>query len=443
MADGVFFSPMTSSTGAFKRRTSPTLKVMRPAPPAVRHFTLQRVDRAGPAQMVSGGSAQVGSHTLNEVVIEEPTVSRFHCEISVTPDGPVVRDLGSANGTEVDGVRVKEAFLKNGSLLRLGNATVRFQLELEATAEPLAKGDTFGPLWGASPQMRACFAQLERAAETSRPVLIEGETGTGKTAAAEAVHDSGSRKDEPFLPVDCSSLAPADLEAMLVGRESPRRLSAFEEAREGTLFLDEVAELPLELQGRLVTVLEKGELRRPGGLTVSVRARVIASTRADLRQLVNQNRFRSELYFRLAVMRVRMPPLRQHPEDIPELVDSWLEDSGTTEEEAEPLRSQEFLSRLQGAAWPGNVRELYNHLDHCRVMRAPLSPGENAPAAAVRPSANHTWAEGKRLANEEFERGYVEALLERHKGKVSEAARAAQMDRVYLYRLIKRYGLKA
>ncbi len=430
------------TTGTFRRRTNPTVKVIRPAAPPIRHFTLQRVDQPGPAQMVSSGSAQVGSHTLNEVVIEEPTVSRFHCEITVTPEGPVVRDLGSANGTEIDGVRVKEAFLKNGSLLRLGNAAVRFQLELDSTPEPVSKSDSFGPLWGASPAMRSCFALLERAAETSRPVLLEGETGTGKTAAAEAIHDAGSRKDEPFLPVDCASLAPADLEAMLVGKENPRRLSAFEEAREGTIFLDEVSELPLELQGRLVTVLEKGELKRPGGLTVGVRARVIASTRADLRQLVNANRFRSELYFRLAVMKVRMPALRQHPEDIPELVDQWLEETGATEEEATPLRSQEFLSRLQTAVWVGNVRELFNHLDRCRVMRAPLNPGEGPQVASARPSARQTWAEAKRLANEEFERGYVEALLERHKGKVSEAARSAQMDRVYLYRLIKRYGLK-
>jgi len=321
---------------------------------------------------------------------------------------------------------------------------LRFSLSGEVTPRPASASERFGPLLGASARMRACFAQLERAAETSRPVLIEGETGTGKTVAAEAVHDASVRKDEPFLTVDCAALAAADLEAALFGRENPRRLSVFEEVRGGTLLLDEVAELPQELQARLTGVLERGELRRTGGgAPILLRCRVLATSRVDLRQLVNEGRFRSELFFRLAVVRVVMPPLRQHAEDIPELVDDYLEAKALTDDEAAPYRTGEFLGRLVSSSWPGNVRELHNHLERCLVMGAALPLHDTLPPT-VKGHVNprRSWAEAKRLANEQFEREYLAALLALHGGKVADAAKAAEMDRVYVYRLLKKYGMK-
>jgi DNA-binding NtrC family response regulator len=431
-------------SGVFKRGTNPTIKLERFPAPGFRHFSLEREDGAGQAVIVSTGTAQVGSNPMNEVVVEDPTVSRFHCEVGVGPEGAWVKDLGSANGTEVDGVRVKEAYLKDGCALKLGQVTLRFSLSGEVTPRPLSAADHFGPLVGPSARMRACFAQLERAAETSRPVLLEGETGTGKTVAAEALHEASARKDEPFLTVDCASLAPADLEGALFGREAPRRLSVFEEVRSGTLLLDEVAELPHEVQGRLTAVLERGELRRTGGgPPVFLRCRVVATSRADLRQRVNEGRFRSELFFRLAVVRVTMPPLRQHAEDIPEMADDYLEGKAVSDEEAAPLRTGEFLTRLASASWPGNVRELHNHLERCLVMGAALPLHDTLPPTAqghVNP--RRSWAEAKRLALEQFEREYLQALLALHHGKVAEAARAAEVDRVYVYKLLKKYGLK-
>lgn len=431
-------------TGTFKRGTHPTIKVERYVPPGFRHFTLERVDGKGPAVIVNTGAAQVGSNSMNEVVVDEPTVSRFHCEVGVGPDGAWVKDLGSANGTEVDGVRVKEAYLKDGAILQLGKVALRFSLSGEVTSRPTSANDRFGPLIGASLRMRACFAQLERAAETSRPVLLEGETGTGKTVAAGAVHDASARKDEPFLTLDCAALAALDLEAALFGREAPRRLSVFEEVRGGTLLLDEVAELPQDLQARLTGVLERGELRRTGGgPPILLRCRVLATSRVDLRQLVNEGRFRSELFFRLAVVRVLMPPLRQHAEDIPDLVDDYLEAKGLTDDEAAPYRTGEFLGRLVSSSWPGNVRELHNHLERCLVMGAALPLNETLPPTSkghVNP--RRSWAEAKRIANEQFEREYLQALLALHGGKVAEAAKAAEVDRVYVYRLLKKYGLK-
>ncbi|MCC6335638.1 MAG: sigma 54-interacting transcriptional regulator [Myxococcales bacterium] len=432
-------------SGTFKRRTHSTLKLRRYELPSFRHFTLTRCDGLAGAVTINTGSAQVGSSALNEVQVDEPTVSRFHCEVGVGPGGAWVKDLGSANGTEVDGVRVKEAHLKDGCVLTLGQVALRFSLSGDVSPRPQSSEEAFGPLLGAGAVMRACFAQLERAAETSRPVLLEGETGTGKSAAAEAIHDASARKDEPFLTVDCAALTPGDLEAMLFGRDSPRRLSVFEEAREGAVLLDEVGELSAEHQNRLTTVLERGELRRPGGgASVLLRCRLLATSRVDLRQRVNETRFRNNLFFRLAVVRVVMPPLRQHPEDIPVLVDDYLEAKALTEEEAAPLRTDEFQQRLQASSWQGNVRELHNHLERCLVMGAALPLHDTVPPSrAGHVNPRRSWAEARRLALEQFERDYLEALLRLHRGKVAEAAKAAEVDRVYVYKLLKKYGLKS
>jgi two-component system response regulator GlrR len=410
----------------------------------LRRFSLQRLDGESEPVQISSGRCQIGSHNLNDLVIDHPSVSRFHCEVGMDANGAWLKDVGSSNGTEVDGVGAREVLLRDGSLIKLAESvTISFRLLAEKSDLPLSRKDEFGVLLGGSPVMRACFAQLERAAETSRPLLIEGETGTGKTVAAEQIHANSARKLQPFITIDCSSLSAEALEEALFGIDN-QRLSAFEEAGWGTLFLEEVGELSPRLQGRLMPVLEKGELRRTNSsAVVAVRARLIASTRKDLRQLVNHNKFRTELYFRLAVVRVMMPPLRQRLEDIPDLVDAFLQQTSTNEEEAKALRSDEFLRRLQLGSWPGNVRELYNHVERCMLMQTPLTPTEMVrEGLPPRVDANRSYAEGRRIALEQFEREYVEALLKAHTGKISEAARAAGMDRAYLHRLVRRHGLK-
>lgn len=428
------------------RRHNPTstVKVQKAMEgPGLRRFTLQRLDGKSAQVHISSGRCQIGSHTLNDLVVEHPAVSRFHCEIGIDANGPWLKDLGSSNGTEVDGVGVREVLLRDGSLIKLSDAvTISFKLLNEKSDLPLSKSDQFGGLIGTSAVMRACFAQLERAAQTSRPLLIEGETGTGKTVAAEQVHANSARKLQPFITIDCASLSAEALEEALFGTDN-QRLSAFEEAGWGTLFLDEVSELTPELQGRLMPVLEKGELRRGGSTaTVAVRARLIASTRRDLRQLVNQNLFRNELFFRLAVVRVMMPPLRQHLDDVPDLADMFLKQA-STEDEVAALRTNEFLGRLQLGSWPGNVRELFNHVERCLLMQTALNPQETMQVGLPpRVDPKRSYAEGRRLALEQFEREYVEALLRLHQGKISDAARAAGMDRAYLHRLVRRHGLK-
>ncbi|MBK9030936.1 MAG: sigma 54-interacting transcriptional regulator [Myxococcales bacterium] len=339
---------------------------------AVRGFLLEVVEGAKPRSVRStGGQCAIGSHPCNGLVVDDPTVSRFHCELVGDARGVRVRDLGSKNGTILDGVRVHDAEPKDGSLLRLGRAVVRVALSAETQALKLSPRRTFGGLVGESPPLRAAFALLERAAATTATVLLDGETGTGKGAMAEAVHAESARRDRPFVVVDCAALSPTLLDSELFGPErgaftgaERARIGAFEEADGGTLFLDEIGELPLELQPKLLRVLESREIRRLGQDTRRpVDLRLIAATNRDLRAEVNAGRFRADLYYRLAVVKITAPPLRARPEDLPTIVGAILASLGAGADEVAAITAPEMMARMAGSAWPGNVRELRNYLE--------------------------------------------------------------------------------
>ncbi|MBJ6766154.1 sigma-54-dependent Fis family transcriptional regulator, partial [Myxococcaceae bacterium JPH2] len=224
-----------------------------------------------------------------------------------------------------------------------------------------------------------------------------------------------------------------------------RREGVFEEADGGTVFLDEIGELPAELQPKLLRVLENREIRRVGSNTYQpVDVRLIAATHRDLRAEVNAGRFRSDLFFRLAVLRISMPSLRQRPEDLPVLVDGILQSLGSEPEHTEALRTPEFLGRLRHAAWPGNVRELRNYLERCLVFEDTVSLSDDEPhhSGPVEVDPSRPYAEQRRHMVDEFERRYLHALLEKYPGKVAQAAVTAGMDRVHLYRLLRRHGIK-
>ena len=430
-----------------------THAALSPAAPAVRRFRLRVVE--GPAQgktwESSGASCSIGSHEKNDLAIDDATVSRFHCEIHVDADGARIRDTKSRNGTVVDGVQVIEAFLRTGSRVRLGRTVLELELGAETNLLPLSSRSRFGSLTGTSTAMRAAFAMLERAAERDVTVLLEGETGTGKSQAARSIHDAGARRNKPFLVVDCGAMIGTLLESELFGHEkgaftgaTERRIGVFEEAKGGTVFLDEVGELPIDLQPKLLRALEAREIRRVGANQhLPVDVRVIAATNRDLRADVNTGRFRADLYFRLAVVTIAMPPLRKRPEDIPALIAEILASLRAPEDEAAPLRAPELLARCSGAAWPGNVRELRNFLERCLVMRAAL-PVTGADAASpgemiVDPDAPYAQERDRIL--KEFELRYFTALLRRHGGKVASAAKTAGLDRRYLYRILGRLGI--
>ncbi len=421
----------------------PTVDISTGTTESIGVFQVTTVDEPTQQWRGNGGRMTIGSHASNDVVINDATVSRFHCELKVLGDGVWVTDLDSRNGTIVDGMRVKEAMLRHGHVLRLGRAGLRFERLAERETLEVSPRSAFGSLVGTSLVMRAVFANLERTSRTDATVLLEGETGTGKGAIAEALHAASPRARGPFVVVDCGALTPSLLESELFGHEKgaftgadARRIGAFEEASGGTIFLDEIGELPAEMQPRLLRVLENRTVRRLGhNAQTPVDLRVVVATHRDLRGLVNDGRFRADLYYRLAVVRIRIPALRDRLTDLPDLIGSLLHGRGATVAQIAQLTSPSMLDRLGASAWPGNVRELRNYLERSLILDDAVEPEPASDAVVPLPDA-------RRRALDTFERRYLEDLLRRHGGKVAPAARAASVARVYLYRLLAKHGMK-
>ena len=393
----------------------------------------------------------IGADAKADLVIDDPATSKFHCEIRFADGGCFVRDLGSRNGTTVDRVPVLDAPLRDGALLGCGRVQLRFQLGIGQRELTLSSRDRFGRLRGASIPMRAVYALLETAATANTTVLLQGESGSGKDLAAESLHAESARRDGPFVVVDCGAIPPALLESELFGHEAgaftgatSSRSGAFELAQGGTIVLDELGELALDLQPKLLRVLDRHEIQRVGSSQrIAVDVRVIAATNRDLKAEVNAKRFRSDLYFRLAVLVVRMPPLRERMTDVPLLVDAVLDEIGDRDSQmARAFASGTMLPELLRHAWPGNVRELRNYVEACIVR-------QDSAVAAPRPSSGEPVIDVTRplrVVRDEWvkhvERRYLEQLLLVHGGNVSAAARAAGIDRVHLHRLLARVGLR-
>ena len=396
----------------------------------------------------------IGTHERAELILRDSTVSRFHCQVGVEKGRVTVRDLGSRNGTFVDGVSVLHAHLVDGATLRIGRTQLRFELGDEPVRMPVAETERFGGMVGRSVAMRAVFARLAKAAAADATLLLEGETGTGKEVAAESVHAASARRGRPFIVVDCGAVPPDLLESELFGHEKgaftsavAARQGAFEAAAGGTIFLDEIGELGTELQPKLLRVLERREIKRVGATRwAPVDVRVIAATNRSLRGEVNARRFRSDLYYRLAVLEVRLPSLRERPEDIPLLVENVLERLGLADRaEANVLRTDTCHADLARHPWPGNVRELRNYIERCLALaeRSPLgASAEPPPDLLAAPEGDLDFKAARDSWTKEFEKRYLEELLARHAGNVSAAARSAGIDRKYLYRLLWRHGLR-
>jgi DNA-binding NtrC family response regulator len=341
---------------------------------------------------------------------------------------------------------VVESYLRDGAELKLGRTILKVALGDERVAQSFSERTELGPLVGKSAPMRAAFALIEKAAPTDTTVLIEGETGTGKEGAAEALHLGSQRRDKPLVVVDCASIPAGLIESELFGHEkgsftgaTARRIGAFEEAEGGTIFLDEIGELPLDLQPKLLRVLERREVRRVGGNGTSrIDVRVIAATHRDLRQAVNHREFRADLYFRLSVVRITLPPLRERPDDIPLLAAHFLRRMGAKPEVAAALQRPEFIAGLLRASWPGNVRELRNFLERCVTLQEP-QPLDDPQGAAV-PAG---FTEARQRAIDDFERRYLQESMTRAQGKVALAAQQSGVGRAYLYRLLNKHGLLA
>ncbi len=400
----------------------------------------------------------VGTAEGNDLRLTDPSVSRHHCVIESTPAGVRVRDLGSTNGTVVGACRVDSGLLAPGAALALGDTTLVLERASGEITEPVAGEDVFGGFLGASVAIRRLFALLPRLAASDSTVLIEGETGTGKSLLADAIHHQSARAAAPFVVVDCSAIPPTLIESELFGHERgaftgahQARAGYFEAASGGTVFLDEIGELPLELQPKLLRVLEERVVRRIGARDPTrVDVRVIAATNRDLRQEVNRGSFRSDLWYRLATVKLTIPPLRDRPEDIPRLVEHFWSELAPDAASHPPRELVERLARLR---WPGNVRELRSAVERAILFDDPtaMPDGEHdgdhdggpdhAHTGPGAPDPSQPFRAAKARATEAWERAYLGALITAHGGNISRAARAARMNRNHLRDLLVRHRI--
>ncbi|NUP12067.1 MAG: sigma 54-interacting transcriptional regulator [Polyangiaceae bacterium] len=389
-----------------------------------------------------------------QLVIDDPEVSSIHCEVRADGQGVVVKDLGSRNGTFVGSVRVREAVLTSACSLQLGSTRVSFEPVEKKERVDVGFDDSFGPLVGSSPRMRHLFRLLGEIAPTDLSILIQGETGCGKELVAHAVHEKSARAKGPFIVVDCGSIPGPLAESLLFGHEkgaftgaNDRRAGAFHEANKGTIFLDELGELPVELQPKLLRALSEKQVKRVGSQHYEpVDVRVIAATRRDLGQAMNAGRFRSDLFFRIAQVRVEMPPLRERREDIAVLVRAVCARIDRADRADDVVEL--VTSTLAQHDWPGNVRELVNvtsvaaSLPRGAESLGELLPLERGSASADVADFSTPYGEAKRSAVAAFEAKYFGDLFRATSGNVSEMARRSGMERHHIRPFLRKLGLQ-
>jgi DNA-binding NtrC family response regulator len=409
--------------------------------------------RGGKLTAADGRSAQIGAEPVTvgrspaaQLTIEDREVSALHCALVAGKNGVVLRDLGSTNGTFIAGLGVREVVLVAAATIRLGQSELSFEPASGRTLLPSAEGRTgFGGLVGASPRMLRLYDLLEKVAPTDLGVLITGETGTGKELVARAIHAHSARKAGPFVVIDCGALPASLAESTLFGHERgaftgaiAKSEGAFQAAHGGTVFLDELGELPDEVQPKLLRAVAERSVKPVGASKyVPVDVRVLAATRRDLRRAMNAQRFREDLYFRIAQTRVELPTLRERAEDIPALVAHACAAVGAP---ASADRVNEYVrARFQSYDWPGNVREL------CNVARVLAAIGEGASADILpvegAPAAGDGEAIGFLDARRRFEEGYFRRLLGDTDGNISEIARRCGLARHQVRAHLKKLGI--
>ena len=402
---------------------------------------------------LTSGSALVGTDSDCNLALTDTTVSRRHVRIEAANNGFVVTDLDSKNGSYYLGTRLNQAVLPIGAVLSLGRTRLAFRSSRVIAGPVYSSRGSYGSICGASPAMRRMYALLERIEQfPTYTVLIEGESGVGKDLVAREIHRHSPRAEKRFEVCDCASL-PANLaESELFGHRRgaftnahASYVGAFERAHGGSIFLDEIGELPLDLQPKLLRVLQNGDVK-PVGATdvVKVDVRVIAATNRDLAANVRQGLFREDLFFRLRMLNLSVPPLRNRREDIPLLVKAFLEELGQGNLEPSAATTELFTT---GYDWPGNVRELRNAVASTLAFGEVPGPFDSdkpadrsqSPAAGV--DTEDTFRDAKRKLVDAFERDYLSAQIKKHGGNISQAARAAGIDRNYFRHLLQKHGL--
>ncbi len=412
-------------------------------------------------------AVRLGKRDNNDFILEDKTVSRTHLEIVQEEDRYLLRDLESTNGTFINDTRVKEAFLSPGDVIRIGNSRIEFvAFDEKVHIEPSDRTE-FGPLAGRSRRMRQIFSILERISPTNATVTIEGETGTGKEVVARAIHENSARKARAFVVFDCGGVAENLIESELFGHVKgaftgaiASRRGAFEEANGGTIFLDEIGELSLDLQPKLLRALEQREIKKVGSNeTASIDVRVICATNRNLRREVSEGRFREDLYYRLSVVKIQVPPLRERPEDISPLIERFLGTAKFNQLPDGKLKvtrvDDDALKMLNRYQWPGNVRELINVLErmvplveentitnrHISFVFDQMEREEEEATEKMSVDMGLPFKEAKQKIVEGFEKDYLAGLLRRNHYNISKTAREAGIDRKHIRNLLKKYGI--
>jgi DNA-binding NtrC family response regulator len=394
----------------------------------------------------------IGSSPACELQLTDREVSRRHAALEIVPGGIRVTDLGSTNGTYVDRVRVYDALLQGGEMLRFGSTVLSIDLEESKRRAPVPIAERFGRVLGRSLEMRRLYPLCVKLARANVPLVIEGETGTGKELLAEALHEEGPRASMPFVVFDCTAAPPTLVESELFGHERgaftgavSQRRGVFEQGHGGTLLIDEIGDLDLPLQSKLLRAIERGEIRRVGGdKWIKVDVRVLAATRRDLDKAVAAGRFRDDLFHRLAVARIELPPLRRRVGDIALIAASCWQELGGDPREIPP----DVLAKWEEDPWPGNIRELRNAvarqlaLGDLAGQALGSADAGDAPPPSRRGDAveslleeNLPFIQARTRLVADFERRYVERTLRLHGGDVAKAAAASGIGRRYFQML--------
>ncbi len=415
--------------------------------------------------VITKDTIHIGTASTNDLVLNDDTVSRVHAEILKTKDGYLIRDMKSTNGTFVGNVKVKEVFLAPNSTIRIGKTKIKFTPQDELIDIYPSKKSRFGDILGQSLEMRKIFGILEKIAPTNVTVVIGGETGTGKELVARAIHDNSKRAKMPFVIFDCGAVAENLIESELFGHEkgsftgaTNARQGAFEIADNGTIFLDEIGELSLDLQPKLLRVLETGEIKRVGAdRPKRVNVRVVCATHRNLKEMVSQGLFREDLFFRLSVVPVYLPPLRKRKEDISVLIDHFMKMAQAEAQDSHVTGiSDEVKKIFEEFHWPGNIRELKNAIerafsfsdsDTIDVNHLPdyMKDGNvlesSLGSSTVELDASLPFKEAKEKWVENFEKDYLIKILKNNDLNISKAAKEAGIDRKSIQRLLKKYNL--
>jgi len=452
--------------------------VQRPAP------RLEWSDNTGRHSVTVERGLVIGAAPQCPVVLRDVKVSRLHAEVELREDGLWIRDLGSRNGTFVESLRIESARLQHGHRVRVGTTDILVMYEMAAHAElDDWPSDHFGPLLGSSQPMRQLFSTLARVASSEASVLIQGETGTGKELVARAIHEASPRATGPFVVVDCGAVSESLMDSELFGHAKgaftgahQRRIGAIESADGGTVFLDEIGELPLAMQPKLLRAVESGTIRRVGESEHRrVNVRFVCATHRDVLAMIGRGEFRDDLYFRLSVFPVRVPSLRERFDDLNLLVRQFAGD------DAFSAIDPDLLVRLRARPWRGNVRELRNFVERVRTLgprdamsffsdpdntpgrvtellardtrltEAALEPVAHddlvaelanalEPAQSQAPSFDQSFRTFREQWTDYGEREFVRQMLERHGRNVAAAAASVGVDRSYLYRLMRKHG---